>query len=80
MAEGFTLFLLSGMLMCGLLLHTVSQHGARVDEPSKKPNFIIILADDIGWGDVDANQPEKKGNNTPYLNLMAEQGLRYRIY
>ncbi|XP_029311793.1 arylsulfatase G [Cottoperca gobio] len=76
MAEGFTLFLLSGMLMCGLLLHTVSRHGASVAERRKKPNFIIILADDIGWGDLDANQHEKKINNTPYLNLMAERGQR----
>nr|XP_019938609.1 PREDICTED: arylsulfatase G [Paralichthys olivaceus]XP_019938610.1 PREDICTED: arylsulfatase G [Paralichthys olivaceus] len=76
MAEFFTQFLLTGMLLCGLLLHTVSQHGARVDNPSKRPNFIIILADDIGWGDLDANQPEAKANNTPHLNLMAEQGLK----
>lgn len=76
MAEGFTLFLLSGMLMCGLLLCTVSQHGANVDRPSEKPNFIIILADDIGFGDLDANRLEEKANNTPYLNLMVEQGLR----
>lgn len=76
MADGFTPFLLSGMLMCGLLLHMVSQHGANVEMPSKKPNFIIILADDIGWGDLDVNQSEEKRNNTPHLNLMAEQGLR----
>ncbi|XP_035517463.1 arylsulfatase G [Morone saxatilis] len=76
MVEGFIPLLLSGMLMCGLLLQTVSQHGANVDEPNKKPNFIIILADDIGWGDLDVNQPEEKTNNTPYLNLMTEQGLR----
>ncbi|KAM9336525.1 arylsulfatase G [Symphorus nematophorus] len=76
MAESFTWFLLTGMLMCGLLLHTASQRGANVDKPNKKPNFIVILADDIGWGDLDANQPEEKANNTPYLNLMAEQGLR----
>ncbi|KAK9530595.1 hypothetical protein VZT92_012086 [Zoarces viviparus] len=76
MVAGFTPFLLPGMLMCGLLLHTVSRHGASVKKPSEKPNFIIILADDIGWGDLDANQPEEKANNTPHLNLMAEQGLR----
>ncbi|XP_068439184.1 arylsulfatase G-like isoform X1 [Clinocottus analis] len=76
MVEGFTMFLLSGMVMCGLLLHTVSRHGASVNPPSKKPNFIIILADDIGWGDLDANQAAAKANNTPYLTLMAEQGLR----
>ncbi|XP_035467924.1 arylsulfatase G isoform X1 [Scophthalmus maximus] len=76
MAEAFTLFLLTGMLLCGLLLHTVSQHRAGVDGPSKRPNFIIILADDIGWGDLDANLPEEKANNTPHLNLLAEQGLK----
>lgn len=75
MAVGLAQLLVSGVLLCGLLLHTVSQRGAKVDR--KKPNFIIILADDIGWGDLDANQPEEKANNTPYLNLMAQQGLRF---
>lgn len=70
MAAGFNPFLLSGMLMCGLFLH-ISKPS--VDTASQKPNFIIILADDVGWGDLDAN-------NTPYLNLMAEQGLRSRTY
>uniref|UniRef100_A0A3Q4AGU0 Arylsulfatase G n=1 Tax=Mola mola TaxID=94237 RepID=A0A3Q4AGU0_MOLML len=73
MSAGFLPFLLSGMLMCGVLLH-MSDH---VDKPSRKPNFIVILADDIGWGDLDTNQPEAKANNTPCLNLMAEQGLRF---
>ncbi|XP_030610604.1 arylsulfatase G isoform X2 [Archocentrus centrarchus] len=72
MADGITQLLFSAMLLCGLLLHIVSQN----DKLKKKPNFIIILADDIGWGDLDANQPEERANNTPYLNLMALQGLR----
>ncbi|CAN9508626.1 unnamed protein product [Ophioblennius macclurei] len=71
MAEGATQFLLFV-----LLLYKLSQHGVRVTEVRKKPNFIIILADDIGWADLDANQPDKKTNNTPNLDLMAEQGLR----
>ncbi|XP_072230028.1 arylsulfatase G-like [Leuresthes tenuis] len=74
MVEALTLLVLPGMLLCGLLLHTVSRQEAAV-EFRKKPNFIIILADDIGWGDLDANQGGKT-NNTPYLNLMAQQGLR----
>lgn len=73
MAEGVFPFLLSGMLVCGVFLHVSKQ---RVSEPRKKPNFIVILADDIGWGDLDANHPAAKTNNTPHLNLMAEQGLR----
>lgn len=70
MAKSFSVHLLVATLQ---LLHTSSQHEAGDD---KQPNFIIILADDIGWGDLDANQPEKKADNTPYLDLMAEQGLR----
>lgn len=64
--------LLVWMLFWTSMLLTVSNQ-------AKKPNFIIILADDIGWGDLDANQPERKSNNTPNLNLMAEQGLRWRV-
>lgn len=75
MADGLTSLFLSGMMMCGLLLH-ISKYGADVNKSSRKPNFIIILADDIGWADLDANFPKAKTNNTPYLNLMAEQGLR----
>lgn len=79
MAEGTPQLPPAAMLLFGLLLHTVSQHGPTADKPKEKPNFIIILADDIGWGDLDANQLEERANNTPYLNLMALQGLRYRI-
>ncbi|XP_015255272.1 PREDICTED: arylsulfatase G isoform X1 [Cyprinodon variegatus] len=67
--------LLSGTLLFGLVIFTASQR--RTEEQFRmKPNFIIILADDIGWGDLDANQPEKHTNNTPNLNQMAQQGLR----
>ncbi|KAF7657515.1 hypothetical protein LDENG_00026250 [Lucifuga dentata] len=64
------------MLLCGVLLRTVSQRRDDPDKLSQKPNFIIILADDIGWGDLGVNQPEEKANNTPYLDLMAQQGIR----
>ncbi|XP_068161875.1 arylsulfatase G [Antennarius striatus] len=77
MAEGITLFPLSGILMCVLLFMTTLRHGVSGDKSDEKPNFIIILADDIGWGDLDTNQPERKSNNTPHLNLMAGQGLRF---
>ncbi|KAL6095251.1 arsg [Pungitius sinensis] len=73
MVEALAPFLLSGMLTCGLLLfHAASRHG----DGAEKPNFVVILADDIGWGDLGANRGGEKSNNTPYLDLMAEQGLR----
>lgn len=79
MAAGATPLLLTGMLLCGLVLHTASRQGADGDKRGKTPNFIVILADDVGWGDLDANQPEEGTNNTPNLDLMARQGLRYRL-
>ncbi|KAJ0044261.1 hypothetical protein NL108_004035 [Boleophthalmus pectinirostris] len=73
MAEVFSTIFLFCMLLCVLLTHQGFQNIV-----TKKPNFIIILADDIGWGDLDINlSPEIRRNNTPYLNLMAQQGRRF---
>jgi len=43
-----------------------------------KPNIVIILADDMGWGDVNAN-----GNDiieTPVLNRLATQSLSFERF
>ncbi|XP_074080821.1 arylsulfatase G isoform X3 [Macrotis lagotis] len=41
----------------------------------KRPNFVIILADDIGWGDLGANWAETK--DTPQLDKMASEGMSF---
>lgn len=38
-----------------------------------RPNVVIIVADDEGWGDIGWNNPEVK---TPCLNRLAEEGVR----
>ena len=47
--------------------------------PSIKPNIVIILADDMGWGDINAN-----GNDliqTPILNRLKTESLSFdRFY
>ncbi|XP_067403413.1 arylsulfatase G isoform X2 [Emydura macquarii macquarii] len=40
-----------------------------------RPNFVIILADDLGWGDLGANWAETK--DTPNLDQMASEGMRF---
>ncbi|XP_007525026.1 arylsulfatase G isoform X2 [Erinaceus europaeus] len=42
---------------------------------SQKPNFVIILADDMGWGDLGANWAEAK--DTANLDKMAAEGMRF---
>ncbi|SIN96146.1 Arylsulfatase A [Singulisphaera sp. GP187] len=45
------------------------------DEPAKpaKPNVVLILADDLGWGDVGWHDSEIK---TPHLDKLAASGTR----
>ncbi|MDQ8180262.1 sulfatase [Pelagicoccus sp. SDUM812005] len=42
---------------------------------ASKPNFILIYADDLGYGDLGCYGAE--GYATPELDRMAEQGLRF---
>ena len=40
---------------------------------AEKPNVLVIVSDDEGWGDIGWNNPEVK---TPCLNRLAEEGVR----
>jgi arylsulfatase A-like enzyme len=41
---------------------------------TKRPNFLVIVADDLGFSDVGAFGSEIK---TPNLDSLAEDGLRF---
>ncbi len=41
-----------------------------------KPNLLVILADDQGYGDVSAYNPESK-IPTPHLDRLAHEGMRF---
>lgn len=45
-------------------------------QSSSMPNIIYILADDMGYGDMHANNPDSR-IPTPNLDRMAEQGMRF---
>ncbi len=42
---------------------------------NKKPNIVFIMADDLGWGEL--NSYDNDFNETPNLNKLASQGLRF---
>jgi arylsulfatase A len=41
-----------------------------------RPNLVIILADDMGWGDPGAYNPQSK-TPTPNIDRLAAQGMRF---
>ena len=43
----------------------------------KKPNVLIILADDLGYGDVHCYNPERGKIPTPHIDTLAGQGMRF---
>jgi len=44
----------------------------------QKPNIVLILADDMGWGDINANGNQKI--DTPVLNRLAKQSMIFNRF
>ncbi|HRZ35031.1 MAG TPA: sulfatase-like hydrolase/transferase [Candidatus Paceibacterota bacterium] len=47
------------------------------DAPVEKPNIIVILADDLGYGDVQCYNPQCGKIPTPSIDTLASQGMRF---
>ncbi len=48
----------------------------RPAEKHKDPNIVFILADDMGYGDMNTYNPESK-INTPNIDSMASEGMKF---
>ncbi|XP_036052867.1 arylsulfatase G isoform X3 [Onychomys torridus] len=70
----FLKVLLVGMTFSGFLYPLVD-FSINGKTRAPKPNIVIILADDMGWGDLGANWAETKV--TPNLDKMAAEGMRF---
>jgi len=66
----------SGILFLTILLGCTAKHQS--DNKTKRPNIILVMADDQGWGQTAYNNhPILK---TPHLDKMAENGLRFHRF
>ena len=55
-----------------LLTPLAVPQGVQAKEPVKKPNVIIIYADDLGYGDLECYGA--KNVKTPNVNKLAKEG------
>ncbi|MBC8243162.1 MAG: sulfatase-like hydrolase/transferase [Verrucomicrobia bacterium] len=72
--QQFKSFLSGATLGLGLLAAWPS--AAMADPHQAKPNIVIILADDLGYGDVACYNPESKVP-TPNIDRLAKEGMRF---
>lgn len=45
--------------------------------PFPKPNILLIIADDLGYGDVQCLNPQRGRIPTPHLDRLATQGMTF---
>ncbi len=62
---------LRALLFCALCLVCTRSHAV------EKPNVLVILADDLGYGDVHCYNPDRGRIPTPNLDALAAQGMRF---
>ncbi|NMD36997.1 MAG: sulfatase-like hydrolase/transferase, partial [Planctomycetes bacterium] len=58
-----------------LVLGVVSAPELR-SAPNPRPNIVVVLCDDLGYGDIKCNNPRGK-IATPHADSLAAQGMRF---
>src|SRR5687768_7350606 len=53
---------------------TVAGAAAAVQAPAKKPNIVVIMADDMGFSDIGCYGSEIE---TPHIDSIARKGVRF---
>lgn len=50
---------------------------AASDDSTRRPNVVVIYADDLGYGDVQCYNPKRGKIPTPGIDRLAERGIRF---
>src|SRR4030067_617580 len=54
---------------------------AALAAPPRKPNIVVIMPDDVGWGDLGSyGGGAMRGAPTPHLDRLAAEGMRFVNY
>ena len=71
------------LLAAGVLTAAVAlgSDGALAELPQRKPNIVVIMTDDVGWGDLGSyGGGAMRGAPTPNLDRLAAEGMRFVNY
>ena len=66
---------LAHFLLAGLAAMVAPQLSAA--SLNARPNIVYVLADDLGYGDVQALNPQRGKIKTPHLDRLASQGITF---
>ena len=61
--------------LCAILLSVTPALGQAA--AAEKPNIIVIMADDLGYGDIGCYGAKPKNLKTPHIDKLAANGLRF---
>ena len=64
-----------GALLTGAAAPALAQD-APLQQPARKPNVVLIVADDLGYADVGC-QGQSKDVRTPHIDSIAQNGVRF---
>lgn len=67
----------SRLLHLAICCFTLAAPDVFAAQEANRPNIVIILADDLGYGDVHCNNPERGKIPTPHIDRLATQGMRF---
>ena len=60
-----------------LAAHTALAAAPSASAARAKPNVVVILADDLGYGDVQCYNPTRGKIPTPHMDRLAQAGMRF---
>ncbi len=71
-----TLTVLAALLLAPLATLIAGDASLR-GAPASRLNIVVILADDLGYGDVQCYNPQRGKIPTPNMDRLAAQGMRF---
>lgn len=69
-------FIVGSLLGVGVPWRADAADSPKSPSSADRPNILLILADDLGYGDVGCYNPESKAP-TPHLDRLARDGMRF---